>query len=141
MARIEPDEPSYDPAQWGANSGAEHLARGIELFNEGRYLAAHEEFERVWLSTHGQESDFLKGLIQAAIAMHHFEKGNLDGAAQLYRGHRRYLAAYLPTHDGIDVAAFLTAMQRTLQPVLRRTPGTSIHFDSTARPAIRPAKN
>ncbi len=141
MARIEPDDPSFDPAQWSANSGVEHVARGIELFNEGRYLAAHEEFERVWLSTHGPGSDFLKGLIQAAIAMHHFEKGNLDGAAQLYSGHRRYLAAYLPVHDGMDVAAFLAEMQRTLQPVLRRMPGISICFDSTTRPAIRPAKN
>lgn len=140
MARIEPEEPNFDPAEWSASSGIEHLARGIELFNAGRYVAAHEEFERVWLSTHGPDSDFLKGLIQAAIALHHFQEGNLEGAAQLYSGHRRYLAAYLPAHDGIDVAAFLAEMQRTLQPVLRRSPGAPMLFDSSQRPAIRPAK-
>ncbi len=139
MERIEPDEPSFDPAEWNASSGALHLARGIELFNEGRYVEAHDEFERVWLSTHGAESDFLKGLIQAAIALHHFEKGNLDGAAQLYSGHRRYLAAYLPAHEGIDVSAFLAEMQRTLLPVLRRAPGASIRFEPSARPSIRRA--
>lgn len=117
--RIEPEEPSFDPAAWDPGDAALHLARGVRLFNDGSFHAAHEEFERVWLSTEGPDSDFYKGLIQAAICLYHLERGNLDGARGLYGGHRRLLAAYLPHHLGLDVAALLAGMQRALGPALR----------------------
>ena len=44
----------------------------IELFNEGRYLASHELFDELWEATEGPDADFYKGLIQAAIALHHY---------------------------------------------------------------------
>lgn len=91
------------------------LAAAVELFNAGKYLAAHELLEELWEETQGPESDFYKGLLQAAIALHHLEQGNLEGAARLSRGHRRCLGAYLPRHRGLDVAAFLEAMQRALR--------------------------
>jgi predicted metal-dependent hydrolase len=84
----------------------------LGLFNAGRYLAAHELFEELWESTEGEDSDFYKGLIQAAIALHHLEEGRSEGARKLFSGHRRLLARYLPQHRGIDVQAFLAEMQR-----------------------------
>ncbi len=98
------------------------LKAALELFNDGRYLAAHELLEELWEGTEGSESDFYKGLIQAAIALHHFEAGNMDGAAKLYGGHRRYLARYLPEHRGLDLTAFLIEMQRYLGRALERSP-------------------
>lgn len=114
----------------------DHLARGIELFEATQYEAAHEEFEEAWLSTQGADSDFYKGLVQAAIAMHHFQRGNLEGAARLYSGHRRYLAAYVPAHLGVDVAALLVEMQRVLQPVVRRSGDATPTFDAARRPKL-----
>jgi predicted metal-dependent hydrolase len=105
-----------------APDGTARLAACVELFNAGRYHDAHEALEELWLATEGPDSDFYKGLIQAAICLHHLARGNLDGARGLYRGHRRYLAAYLPEHLGIDVARFLADMQRYLEPVLRGEP-------------------
>ena len=84
MTRILPKEPGFDPARWDASEDVQRFSRGIELFNAGEYEEAHEEFERLWLSGEGAESDFFKGLIQACIALHHFRRGNLDGAAGLY---------------------------------------------------------
>lgn len=118
------------------HAAQDHLARGIELFDAAEYEAAHEEFEEAWLSTQGADSDFYKGLVQAAIAMHHFQRGNLEGAARLYSGHRRYLAAYIPAHLGVDVNALLAEMQRVLQPVVRRTPETLPTFDRAQRPKL-----
>jgi predicted metal-dependent hydrolase len=114
------------------------LAKGIEHFNAGEYEEAHEQFEVLWLSTQGPDSDFYKGLVQAAIALHHFQRGNLEGAAKLYAGHRRYLAAYLPAHLGVDVVAFLREMQEVLSPVARRAPGAEPRFDPAKRPGLRP---
>jgi uncharacterized protein len=113
------------------------LAEAVRLFNAGEYHAAHELLDGLWESTHGPDADFFKGLIQAAIAMHHFSRANLDGAKKLYSGHRRYLAAYLPAHRGLDTAAFLAEMQRVLQPVSRARPGESIAFDREHRPKLR----
>src|SRR5262245_14986019 len=87
---------------------------GIELFNAGRYLAAHELFEELWEETEGADSDSFKGLVQAAVALHHFESGNLEGAQKLHGGLRRCLAAYLPAHGGLDLARFLTDLQAFL---------------------------
>lgn len=120
---------------------AEHeaiLRAGIELFDAGRYLAAHELFEELWESTEGAEADFFKGLIQAAIALHHFQAGNLEGAAKLYSGHRRCLAAYLPTHAGIDLERFLVEMQTFLRPVLEKRAGEGVPFRLEARPRMVP---
>jgi len=116
------------------------LKAGIELFDGGRYLAAHELFEELWEDTQGPESDFYKGLLQAAVALHHFEQGNLDGAAKLHGGSRRCLAAYLPTHAGLDLGRFLGEMQAWLRAVQKRQPGTVIRFDPGSRPRLEPER-
>ena len=110
----------------------------IECFDHGRYLAAHELFEELWESTEGAEADFFKGFVQAAIALHHFESGNLEGAAKLYSGHRRCLAAFVPGHAGVDVARFLADMQIFLRPVLERRAGEPVPFPPAGRPLVHP---
>jgi predicted metal-dependent hydrolase len=113
------------------------LRAAFELFDAGRYLAAHELFEELWEETEGGDSDFFKGLVQAAIALHHFQSGNLEGATKLYSGHRRCLASYLPHHAGLDVARFLAEMQVFLRPVVERRPGTTVPFEAEHRPRAR----
>ena len=106
------------------------------LFDAGRYHDAHEVLDAAWMATEGPDADFLKGLIQAAICLHHFERDNLAGAKKLYSGHRRLLAGYLPSHRGIDVEGFLGAMQACLRPVVRARPGSVARFDAAARPHV-----
>ncbi len=110
------------------------LQAAVELFNAGRYLASHELFEELWNGTEGADSDFYKGLVQAAVALHHFQAGNLAGAARLYGGHRRCLAGYLPTHSGLDVAAFLRGMQACFSPLLGQASGVA--FEPERRPRL-----
>ena len=117
------------------------LRAGIELFDTGRYLAAHELFEELWEETEGGEADFFKGLIQAAVALHHFQAGNLEGAAKLYSGHRRFLSPYQPEHAGVDVARFLREMQVFLGPVLERRPEEAVPFPGEGRPQLDPRRN
>ncbi len=112
------------------------LVAAIQLFNDGRYLASHECLDDLWEAGEGGDADFYKGLIQAAIALHHFQEGNLEGAAKLYAGHRRFLGAYLPSHRGLDLSAFLADMQRCLRPVLARAPGEEVAFDDARRPRL-----
>ena len=115
---------------------ARELVRAAELFDAGEYYAAHEVLDEVWEQAPPDEQDFFKGLIQACIALHHHQQGNPDGARKLYSGHRRYLGRFLPRHRGVDVAAFLEAMQAALAPVVRARPGEEPPFDPALRPRM-----
>lgn len=113
---------------------AAELRRAAALFDAGEYHAAHEVLDLLWEDASARDSDFLKGLIQACIALHHYSRGNPDGARKLYSGHRQYLAAYLPRHRDLDLARLLADMQSTLAGVLRARPGQEPPFDPERRP-------
>ncbi|TAJ08076.1 MAG: DUF309 domain-containing protein [Planctomycetota bacterium] len=120
-----------------AATDAQQLRAALELFDAGRYHDSHEVLDELWEATSGPDADFYKGLIQAAICLHHWTEGNLEGARKLYTGHRKFLAAYLPAHLGLDVAALLAEMQRALAPVLRAKSDARVPFDPAARPRVR----
>ena len=57
-----------------------HLQRARTLFNSGDYWAAHEALETVWRSIlRDDEALVWQGLIQAAAALLHRERGNQHG--------------------------------------------------------------
>ena len=116
------------------DSFATELRRAAELFDAAEYHEAHEVLDQLWERGSSEDEGFLKGLIQACIAMHHFQLGNADGARKLYSGHRQYLGRYLPRHRGVDVAAFLAAMQAALAPLVRARAGEEPRFELAARP-------
>jgi hypothetical protein len=48
---------------------------GIRLFNEGKYMKAHEEWEALWiLLPDSPRKGFLQGLIMIAAALQKYEK-------------------------------------------------------------------
>ena len=64
-------------------------------------------WEELWKNYSGELRLFYKGLIQAAVALHHFGNGNIRGARKVYRSSRGYLAQYGPVCEGLDVEKFL----------------------------------
>ncbi len=64
-------------------SGENELARGLELFNEGRFFQAHEVWEDWWRTTTRPEKPTIQGMIQIAVAIHHATTGNLTGACSV----------------------------------------------------------
>jgi predicted metal-dependent hydrolase len=81
--------------------------KGVELFNHRRFFACHEAWEELWVRERGASRQFYKGLIQAAVALHHLVSGNVHGANKLLAGSRKYLDPYRPTYLGIDLDQFL----------------------------------
>jgi hypothetical protein len=100
--------PDYDPR---------YLA-GILFFNARDFFTAHEVWEDLWAGCRGPERRFYQGLIQAAVALYHYGRGNLRGAAKLYRTARAYMEPYGSPFLGLDAAAFWAAMARCFAPVL-----------------------
>src|SRR2546430_11227639 len=59
-----------------------HLIRARQLFNAGDYWAAHEALETVWRSIISDDAAAAwQGLIQAAAALLHLQRGNRHGVA------------------------------------------------------------
>ena len=70
------------------------LIEGIRLFNKEEFFECHEVIEHLWLEVRDEYRNFYKGLIQAAVAIHHFKKENLSGALGLYKSSVDYLSSY-----------------------------------------------
>ena len=59
------------------------LDRTAALANHGLYFEVHELLEPVWFRAAEPERTALQGLIQVAVAFHHVENGNRQGARSL----------------------------------------------------------
>jgi predicted metal-dependent hydrolase len=80
---------------------------GIRHFNDCDFFEAHEAWEGLWTEYRGPARGFLQGLIQVAVALHHFGNGNLRGARKVYLSSRGYLEGYRPHYAGLDLDSFL----------------------------------
>ncbi|MBI1900105.1 MAG: DUF309 domain-containing protein [Planctomycetia bacterium] len=92
--------------------------QGIELFNACEFFEAHEAWEEVWQDYQGPSRKFYQGLIQSAVALHHFGNGNIRGATKLYGSCRSYLETYRPRHMGLDLEKFLRDLEVCFADVL-----------------------
>ena len=86
--------------------------QGIEHFNARDFFEAHEVWEDIWARTSGRDQLFYKGLIHAAVALHHFGNRNLRGAHKVWGSCRQYLIPYVPKHLGLDMDTFLNQMRQ-----------------------------
>ena len=78
---------------------------GLELFNAGEFFDAHEVLEDLWRPAHGVERRFLQGLIQIAVALHHFTTGNRVGAQSLLARGAAKLDGLPDAYLGVSVGA------------------------------------
>ena len=105
------------------------------MFNRGQFFECHEAWEEVWKRSDGDEKLFYQGLIQAAVAILHAQRGNLQGARSILEKSLAKLDAMPAEHMGIAlgelrdgvrqfVAAAARADGRPLPepPRLRRLP-------------------
>lgn len=108
----------------------DRFEQGVALFNAGRFFECHEVWEEVWKQSTGSEKLFYQGLIQAAVAILHAERGNMRGAASIWAKAREKLDPLPPVHTGLALGEFRRALEGYFAPALR---GDS----RTAPPKIR----
>jgi predicted metal-dependent hydrolase len=90
----------------------QNYLEGIRLFNAGEFWHAHEQWESCWLAVAEPEATFYKGIIQAAAALVHWQRGNPRGLRRNWEKSRPKLVA-LPTRmNGLDLHALIQAMDR-----------------------------
>jgi len=93
----------YHPAMRG-HQARDWWTDGIELFNAGRFFDCHEVWEEVWKRASGAEKLFYQGMIQAAVAILHAQRGNPRGARSTWDKARAKLEPLPAEHMGIALA-------------------------------------
>jgi uncharacterized protein len=83
---------------------------GIELFNAGRFFDCHEVWEEVWKRSSGAEKLFYQGMIQAAVAILHAQRGNPRGARSTCDKARAKLERLPAEHMGIALGELRAAV-------------------------------
>jgi predicted metal-dependent hydrolase len=122
------------------------LAEGIRLFNQRNFFEAHEIWEQEWKEAEGVGRIFYQGMIQAAVALHHIQRGNYAGAISVYLKALPKLANFPPVWMGIQLDQFRSELERYFisrrqAPAIRRghhlPAGTRELSDSQQLPTIK----
>ncbi|MFZ1119833.1 MAG: DUF309 domain-containing protein [Candidatus Binataceae bacterium] len=90
-------------------------AEGVELFNAGRFFDCHEVWEEVWKRASGAEKLFYQGMIQAAVAILHAQRGNPRGARSTWDKARAKLEPLPAEHMGIALAELRDAVDAFIE--------------------------
>jgi len=92
----------------------EELLRAVDEFNRGAWFECHETLEELWVGGEGELRDFYQGVLQLAVAQHHWRAGNFKGALVLVKGGGDLLSRVAPVCQGVDVAALRADAGRLL---------------------------
>lgn len=112
------------------------IEEGIRLFNSGAFFECHDVLEDFWSEQTCAERPFFQGLIQAAVALFHFEEGNLGGACRMYLSARANLSAFPPAVGRIDLESFLRQLDDCFSELAQ--PHSSYPFHIRLNPEKQP---
>lgn len=90
---------------------ARNLDRGLGLIDRGEFFAAHEELELAWRAARAVERDYFQGLVHVAVAWYQAGRGNRVGCERQLDKAVRRLAAYAPSHRGLDVGNLIAQLE------------------------------
>ena len=89
------------------HSPPEELLRAIAQFNRGDWFECHDTLEELWVGAKGELRDFYQGVLQIAVALHHWRNGNLKGARILLQSGGDCLRRVPQFCLGVDVAGLV----------------------------------
>ena len=85
---------------------------GLELARKEQFFEAHEAFETAWRACAEPERDFFQGLVHVVVSAYQRGRGRPIAAERQRLKALRRLAAYEPSHRGLDVTALRSALDR-----------------------------
>lgn len=91
------------------SSPSGELLQAFGEFNRGDWFECHETLEELWVGSEGEIRNFYQGLLQVAVALHHWRNGNFSGAIHLLTSGADYLRRVRQICQRIDVGAVVAA--------------------------------
>jgi predicted metal-dependent hydrolase len=89
--------------------------RGIALFNEGKFFDAHEVLEDVWRAASHEEKKIWQGLVQVAVALHHYSTRNHVGMRSVLVRAMKNLAGHPQNFHDIQLSRLLESLDQWLE--------------------------
>lgn len=105
--------------------------RGIKLFNEGKFFAAHEELEHAWNEDRSPGRDLYRGILQIAVAYLQIERGNYRGAIKMFMRVRQWLDPFPAVCRGVDVESLRNSAQVVYNSLQELGPEQLANLDRT----------
>jgi len=91
---------------------------GLHLFRERYWFECHEVLEALWRELpRGEGRDYVQGLIQLAVSLEHWRRGNPRGAWGQWTKGRAKLEHLPAVYEGVAVAELLVAFEASWQSV------------------------
>ncbi len=115
----------------------EGLLRAIGEFNRGDWFDCHETLEELWAGEQGEMRDFYQGLLQVAVALHHWRNGNLKGALFLLKEGAKRLRHVRPVCREVDADGLAGAAERLLEALTTLGPERMEELDYSLIPKLR----
>ena len=88
------------------------LLLAIRQFNAGQWYECHETLEDLWIGEEGEVRAFFQGVLQIAVALHHWRNGNYGGAISLLSGGVTLLSPVSGVCMWVDVARLIADADR-----------------------------
>lgn len=89
---------------------SDQYLRGISLFNNAEFFNAHEALEDVWRAAPPENKKFLQGLVQVAVAFHHYSTGNRVGMRSVLERAIRNLSEPAGPFQQFELAPLLLSL-------------------------------
>ena len=96
------------------NANEHDYVHGIALFNQGRFFDAHEVLEEVWRAAPKEEKKIWQGLVQVAVALHHYSTGNRVGMRSVLVRAMNNLDGHPRDFHGVHIARLLKLLAQWL---------------------------
>lgn len=120
-------------------------AEGVALFQAEEFFEAHEALELAWrAAAPGPDKRFLQGLIQLAVSLEHWRRGNPRGAKGQWEKAKAKLEDLPAVHGGLALGELLVGFREWYAPydldeaVALQAAGRWIHpTDARPRPLPR----
>ena len=113
------------------------LLLGIDQFNAGDWFDCHETLEELWAGEPGEARHLYQGVLQVAVALHHWREGNFRGAMFLLGSAEELLTRVEPVCQGVDVAGLLRDTGRLREALEKLGPEGMGELDPSLIPRVR----
>jgi predicted metal-dependent hydrolase len=88
------------------------LLLAIRQFNAQEWFECHETLEDLWIGEKGEVRSLFQGILQIAVALHHWRNGNFGGAVSLFNGGVKLLSQVSDACLWVDVAQIIADANR-----------------------------
>ena len=120
-----------------SDSPSGEILQALGEFNRGDWYDCHETLEDLWIGSEDEPRWFYQGLLQVAVALHHWRNGNYGGAVSLLTGGIGYLQRVRPVCQRIEVARLIAETERFREELTRLGPERMAELPAAMFPKMR----